>query len=1052
MQPEVGGEPDLRRPYAVCHAQPLGRATYTSVMVGQSDELFVGRKAELAALNRFADRGRVGSRALVVVGNGGAGKSALLREYRRLLRGSVVAVSCWPGGSPMWPWDEVSRALTGEPLPRAGDRFEQFTAALESFATAMTANPVTVVLDDAHLADPASLLFARFLARAPRPEGLKVLLATRPVEQLDSERAAAIGELLRDATEVRLGPLAPHEVDEVLTRVGPGPLTPEHHEAIRVLTGGVALHVHSVAFSMASGGSVPDGIGEFVAGRLAAAGAAGGQVVEAACVLGPTARPVDVAEVLGTPLSFVLAGADAASRAGLLDTTGVPLIVVHDVVREIVLDHLERTRIDVLRARAIAVLAGANTSVERLATAAALAARRATLGPEHVDAAVELYRATADRFRRSGAIESAIEAMRAAVALAEADRRPVLTASLVDFGESLRAAGRLSQARDVFFRAVDTLDDPPDVDLQARIAIGLGGIWLNEHREPVRAAFVRDLQERAAAQCPPGLVRDRLLMRLAAEHAYHHADHRDPDDPAIVAVQEATGQVRRHGDALALAEALSLTAHVLLAPQRDHDRHRVVAEQVEAAGRSASAVAGLMALCWQTVDCFLSGAPTAGGVLDRLVERADVLRCHAVAFVASAMRVTVALRDGRLDEAEAMAIACHEVGMSAGDADASVYLYAQLGTIRWFQGRSAEIATLATAAADDPTLHPRDWSVRASVAMLNLEAGDATAARRLLDRVANDELPQPSSTSLVAVSICADLAARTGHTAAGGVLLDELRDLVGRPVVASLAVQCLGPVERAIGLATLATGDVDSSIDWMRRARTASVDLRHRPATAIITAELADLLHRVHGGDIEAVTLLRSARAEADEMGMTGWSERWGRLLDDWQSGPPKVELERAGGHTWSVTFGRERVTLPDRIGLGYLAVLVAAPGSEVAALHLASSDAVPSTPAEPVLDAAGLATLRRHLVELDALVERPLSEARRRAVQSERDAVAGELDRQRRPGGVRTFVDSNDRARVAVRKAIVRAIDEIERSAPMTGRHLRASVHTGTHCVYRPV
>jgi hypothetical protein len=111
----------------------------------------------------------------------------------------------------------------------------------------------------------------------------------------------------------------------------------------------------------------------------------------------------------------------------------------------------------------------------------------------------------------------------------------------------------------------------------------------------------------------------------------------------------------------------------------------------------------------------------------------------------------------------------------------------------------------------------------------------------------------------------------------------------------------------------------------------------------------------------------------------------------------------------------------------------------------------MPPHSSEPVLDADGVATLRRHLAELDGRLGGPLRDARRRTVQAERDAVADELQRQRRPGGVRTFVDANDRARVAVRKAIVRAIDEIERAAPLTGRHLRASVHTGTHCVYRP-
>jgi hypothetical protein len=53
--------------------------------------------------------------------------------------------------------------------------------------------------------------------------------------------------------------------------------------------------------------------------------------------------------------------------------------------------------------------------------------------------------------------------------------------------------------------------------------------------------------------------------------------------------------------------------------------------------------------------------------------------------------------------------------------------------------------------------------------------------------------------------------------------------------------------------------------------------------------------------------------------------------------------------------------------------------------------------------------------------------------------------------GRVRSFVDIPERARTAVRKAIKRAIGEIEAANPAVGRHLADAVETGAVCSYRP-
>ena len=53
--------------------------------------------------------------------------------------------------------------------------------------------------------------------------------------------------------------------------------------------------------------------------------------------------------------------------------------------------------------------------------------------------------------------------------------------------------------------------------------------------------------------------------------------------------------------------------------------------------------------------------------------------------------------------------------------------------------------------------------------------------------------------------------------------------------------------------------------------------------------------------------------------------------------------------------------------------------------------------------------------------------------------------------GRSRSFTGQEERARTAVRKAIKRALDEIEAADPEVGRALWASIRTGYSCCYMP-
>ena len=106
--------------------------------------------------------------------------------------------------------------------------------------------------------------------------------------------------------------------------------------------------------------------------------------------------------------------------------------------------------------------------------------------------------------------------------------------------------------------------------------------------------------------------------------------------------------------------------------------------------------------------------------------------------------------------------------------------------------------------------------------------------------------------------------------------------------------------------------------------------------------------------------------------------------------------------------------------------------------------------PAHPVLDQAAITEYRNRLKRLDAELDQrePVDEEAR----AERDWLVAQLASAAGFGGrVRSFPDQGERARVAVGKAIRRALARITEADPVLGDHLRQTVHTGVRCSYWP-
>jgi hypothetical protein len=138
--------------------------------------------------------------------------------------------------------------------------------------------------------------------------------------------------------------------------------------------------------------------------------------------------------------------------------------------------------------------------------------------------------------------------------------------------------------------------------------------------------------------------------------------------------------------------------------------------------------------------------------------------------------------------------------------------------------------------------------------------------------------------------------------------------------------------------------------------------------------------------------------------------------------------------------------------------VLTANPDTEVAAIDLVAGldpRAQTTGTSQQVLDRTAVQRYRQRLTELGDEIDRLETAGdtdRAATVRAERDWVLAELGAGTGLAGrPRTFTDEQERARLAVGKAIRRAVGQVERADESLAAHLRTAVHTGLKCWYRP-
>jgi hypothetical protein len=208
---------------------------------------------------------------------------------------------------------------------------------------------------------------------------------------------------------------------------------------------------------------------------------------------------------------------------------------------------------------------------------------------------------------------------------------------------------------------------------------------------------------------------------------------------------------------------------------------------------------------------------------------------------------------------------------------------------------------------------------------------------------------------------------------------------------------------------------------------------------------LSRVIDRLLAGDPRAQRPLRELRA----------------LLAE-RDGPDDRAVCVRHGRRWRVETAGQVAMVGHSVGMLHLATLIANPGVEIAAVDVAAgADALARAAnrgtgtGQPVLDHTATLTYRRRLVQLHEQIDELTADGKHEAavvMHTEREWILRELRAGTTSSGrPRAFSDNRERARIAVGRAIRRAIAHIEDANPLVGAHLRDSVHTGVHCWYRP-
>jgi len=880
---------------------------------------FVGRAVELERLRALLPSAAESQRRVVLLsGAPGCGKSRLVRELAAsvvgsgalVLYGACDAVVPTPYGPFAEALDRLVRDVEGGPDPAVAlgpaggeltrllpdlparvrgldapvaadpdtERHRLHTAVTGLLAHAGRDRPLLLVLEDGHWADAGTLLLLRHLARASW-SGRVLLVATFRDTEADVPRALSdtLADLRRsdDVVRMRLDSLSGGEVADFVRRAAGCELDSAGRElaaAIHDLTDGNAFLVCELWRALVETGTVelgdgriavaapldelatPSGVREVVSQRLARLRPATGELLELAATIGPEFELDAIRRAAGLAERELLGALEEAVASGMVEELPAPGLVcrfTHELVRRAVYDRLSRARRAELHLRVGEALVAAGAPDRALAELAHHFSAAAPLGGS--ERAIHYNVRAARAAGAALAFEEAAAHLRTAIGLGIDDERE-RAELLLELGTAEHRAGNATTACEAFAAAAAIARSLADGELLARAAIGYeDACW----RPAILGRDAVDLLEEAIAALGDEHPELRVGLLAGLARTLDFAGERERG--AIVrgnAIELARGLGDRSGLARVLVRSYWSRGTSPLAEILE-----MLAEAKDLAGELDDVETRTEAMAWRVPTfvamCDLGAARVEVAELRQMAERtAQPFMQHVAEHYDSA----IALCDGRLAEAEAMANRSQEWGRLMTGRDASGTYGIQMFSIRREQGRLAELvpAVRVLAAAAE---RGGPWRPGLVAVLVELEMEDE--ARRELARLAAEGIDgYRTSLWTATLAYLTDAAGALGDEATAALVYPRLAPLAGANVMIGHLVSCYGAADRYLGMLAATLGEAERAEEHFERALDLNRRMRMPTWVAHTAYEYARFLMR-HGGGRRA-----RARALAGEAAM----------------------------------------------------------------------------------------------------------------------------------------------------------------------------------------
>jgi class 3 adenylate cyclase len=875
--------------------------------------------AEICAGIDGAIAGRGG--LFTLAGEPGVGKSRFAQEAASHARAQGLRViwgRCWEhGGAPAyWPWVQVLRGLTKNVEPaqlsnwmglgaaeiaqivpelrnQIGDvmelpstslgqpdkaRFRLFDSVIAFFGNAAEAQPLLIVLDDLHAADPASLLMLVAFSRQVRGMRATVIGTYRALEmRLSPEHAALMAQAEREGTAFPLLGLDEAAIVKFIETAWGVTANSLLVRRLHDMTEGNPFFLSEVLRQMAAEGrlasdalsvltrlTIPRGVLEFTRGLIQPLAEHARDILDFASVIGRDFALNTLEAASETPGEALTELLDQAASLELIhEVHGAAgrYSFRHALIREALYDALppaKRRRLHRVVAEAIRYL---NASGQPLAEIAYHYCQSAS--PGDADAAIEYSRQAARMAEKQLAYEevashlnNAIEA----VSLKRPGDDPFQAELLCDLGEAQVKAGDLAEARKTCLRASDIARRVNRPELFARAVLAPGRVLslsgVTDH------GLVQLLKEaRTMLGDTDGPLLAQVLARQGIELYWSEREQ------AVALCQQAVDMARRLDDPHALIVALWGRWLSLRNPDSLEQRLADTREMITIAEDAGERDFALEARYYRIADLLEAGDIVGADVAHReyLTAEAELRDRFKRGLLLEGMRT---LMDGHLEEALTLAQQAFEAGQLSGrPLTPNSFLIHQTMTF-WELGRFGELESpLRGFIVQNPLI----VFARCALQLILLQQGRPDDARSEFDRLAEGEfrLVQRDWNWLPSMFVLADVCADVGDVERARILYRLLAPFASRNAMLG-NVYTFGSVAYALGrLATVlgsfedAEAHFDSALAANRRIR-ATVWLGHTQcqlACLLLTRDADDDCAR-------ARELIASARQTAYALGL----------------------------------------------------------------------------------------------------------------------------------------------------------------------------------------